>query len=276
MFPEEEGDLLTQIGFTKTQAKVYLSLLKIGKATGKTISEQSHVTRQIVYRTLDELQERGLVEKEIAMPCEFKAAPVQDGLQTLILQKFEQYKEIQQKTERFLQEIQANKGDADYEQEHKFTMINGKERLIQKIKRQHDHAQRSVDVLSTLQRWLQILQECSDNYEKALSRGVKYRVVVEEHGQEVDFPETVQDLLSKPNFELRLSRGPLKTNAAMFDCEECSFSFYPAKAMGESPLILTNHPSFVAMFEDHFENVWKHSHKFKMQNTKRKNEKRKT
>lgn len=268
VFSEENGALLTQMGFTKTQAKVYLSLLKIGKADVKTISKHSHVPRQEVYRTLSELQEMGLVEKEIALPYQFKATPIQNALQTLIMQKFEEYKEIKQKTELFLQGKQTDE-DALREQEHKLVVISGKERLIKKIKNQHDHAQRRVDVLSTLARWLQILHECFDNYEKALSRGVKYRVVVEEDNQVVAFQATVQTLLSEPNFELRVSNNPLKTNAVMFDCEEGSFSFYPSKSLGESPIIWTNHPSFLAMFEDHFENVWKSARTYKLREHKR-------
>jgi hypothetical protein len=49
----------------------------------------------------------------------------------------------------------------------------------------------------------------------------------------------------------------ISVNAAIFDGKEASFCFYPSKPLTESPIIWTNHPSFLAMFQSHFENIWK-------------------
>ncbi len=65
MFLEEESiGLLTQLGFNITQAKLYLALSKLGEADARTLSKEANVPRPEVYRTLDELQKKGLVEKE--------------------------------------------------------------------------------------------------------------------------------------------------------------------------------------------------------------------
>ena len=61
---EEDIQFLTDIGFTKTQAKLYLTLIKLGQTDGNSLGKSAEVPRQIVYRTLDELQNMGLIEKK--------------------------------------------------------------------------------------------------------------------------------------------------------------------------------------------------------------------
>ena len=55
---EEEALILTKLGFTQTQTRLYLTLLKIGNANGRTLAEHAKVPRSIVYRALDELQKK--------------------------------------------------------------------------------------------------------------------------------------------------------------------------------------------------------------------------
>ena len=254
-FKEEEALILTKLGFTQTQAKLYLTLLRMGNANGRVLAEHAKVPRSIVYRALDELQKKGLVEKEIVQPYMFSATPIQHGLQMLVNQKFEECKKIRKETNILLKKTKNRQDMSQGDQEYKLLMIDRKERIIQRMRQQHDNAKLCVDVLSTPQRWLQILNECLRNYENALSRGVQYRVVLDSCKLDIDHQKNIQVLLSKPNFHLRLS-CPLCVNAAIFDGKEASFSFYPSKPLTESPIIWTNHPSFLAMFQSYFENIW--------------------
>jgi sugar-specific transcriptional regulator TrmB len=268
-------DFLIELGFTQTQAKLYLALLKMETADGRTLSNYTNLPRPEVYRTLDELQRKGLVEKEIAQPLRFRATPIQHGLQMLMTQKFDECKEIQEKTEAFIREIEISQ-DIIEAQEHKIVMIDRKERIIQKVREQHDNAQQSVNIRTTMQRLLQFLHSSLENLVRALDRGVHYRVLVQEAVHENSLNEDIRALLSKPSFELKVTKDTCSVTAVVFDGREVNFALYPSKSISETPIIWTNHPSLIRLFQEHFENVWKHSHKFKMQNTNRKNEKRKT
>jgi sugar-specific transcriptional regulator TrmB len=229
----------------------------MGNANGRTLAERAKVPRSIVYWALDELQKKRLVEKEISQPYMFIATPIQPGLQMLVDQKFEDCKKIRKETEKFLKKTKSTQETSFGDQEYKLLMIDRKERIIQKMKQQHNSAKLCVDVLSTPQRWLQILHDCITNYEKNLSRGVKYRVVLDSCDLDLDHQKNIQTLLSKPTFNLKLSTNSLCVNAAIFDGKEATFSFYPSKPLTESPVIWTNHPSFLAMFQSYFENIWK-------------------
>ncbi len=260
----EEGDmaLLFQLGFTKAQANLYLSLLKLGRADVKNLSKNSDVARSAIYRTLGELQKMGLVEKEIALPNKFKATPIEYGLQILMIQRAKEFEHFQAKVKKFLRKAQTFQEDVLEEEEYKFIMIEGKERIIQRLRLQHDSVKSEVNILTTPSRWLQIIDSCSENYEKALERKVNYRIVLEKPEWQIDFPQEVQSFLMRPNFELRFSQGCLRSNAATFDEKEATFTFFPSKALTDSPIIWTNHPSFLSMCNDHFETEWKQSQKY--------------
>jgi hypothetical protein len=84
MAEEEIVRILTRLGLTISQSKVHLALFELKKATGKITAKHSKVARQEAYRVLDELQEKGLVEKIIARPTEFEPIPIDDCIYILI------------------------------------------------------------------------------------------------------------------------------------------------------------------------------------------------
>jgi Cd2+/Zn2+-exporting ATPase len=57
--------MLTRIGFTEYEAKVYLALLPENPATGYQISKKSGVPRSMVYETLSRLSTRGAVLESV-------------------------------------------------------------------------------------------------------------------------------------------------------------------------------------------------------------------
>jgi sugar-specific transcriptional regulator TrmB len=261
LIDEVDVQTLTQVGLTSNQAKLYIALLKAGRLSALNVSKHSKVPRQEVYRVLNELQDMGLVEKIIAIPNEFEAIPIDLGLQILISKKDDYVREIREKAKEILRETQSQPLKELKIQENKVVMIEGKHRLMQIIKSQHDNAKRSIKILSAYTRWLQILDFCFPNYCKALDRGVRYQVVIEK--PEVNsIPENVGALLTKPNFELRLRDTLLETNSAIFDGKEATINFYPPKPLSEAPLLWTDHPSLIRMCEDHFEKLWKSAHPF--------------
>ena len=56
-----ELDILTKIGFTQGEIRVYEALLKLGKSSTGKIMEKSNISSSKVYLTLDKLVHKGLV-----------------------------------------------------------------------------------------------------------------------------------------------------------------------------------------------------------------------
>ena len=79
---------LTSFGLTGNEAKVYLSLLQLSKASAAEIAKLANIPRQEVYRVLPRLEKIGLVEVIIDKPTKYLAISPHDVLNHLIgLQK---------------------------------------------------------------------------------------------------------------------------------------------------------------------------------------------
>ncbi len=252
---EDDILLLTKIGFTRTQAKVYLTLVSTGENDAKILSKRAQVPRQAAYRTLNELQEKGLVERIISLPQVYKAIPIQNALAIMVSAKANEYAEVIQKSQDILSKLEV-KEDTTRDEEYKISIVEGKETIVSKTKNAHDSAQHTIDCCTTFQRWTQMGDEIAENLKKALKRGVKYRTVLQVNDTKIHFSKTMLKIMANPDFQVRLTRNPLRVNVVIFDDKEASVSFYPSKALTESPMIWTNHPSFLIGFHDHFEKLW--------------------
>jgi sugar-specific transcriptional regulator TrmB len=256
VLPESDIDFLIQLGLTKTQAKVYLALLKLDTAKARTIYNNTEVPRPEVYRSLDELQKLGLVEKEINTPFMFHTPPLELCIQILMTKREQEHKEFQTRAKEFLQKIQKTKQPRPSRSEYNLFMIEGITRIEQLIRSQHQATRKEIDILTTSARWQRILHFCLGDYVEALERGVHYRVFVEDNNNQVGSSEEVNKLMSNSNFNLKVGKLPLKTNLAIFDQAKATINFFPSESLKESPLIVTNHPSFIEMCKDHFHRIW--------------------
>ena len=254
---ENEGpQLLCELGFTKTQAKLYLALLKFGKNDAKTLASHSNVPRTEVYRALEELQKKGLVDKQIDLPIRFVAVPPALALLNSIKKKREDIEDISEKTVDFIKCFGLTQESIDDQQEYNIMVIDGRKRILNKIKEQHDKVQHTVDIITILPRWLQILDECLDDYQKAVERGVEYRLIIGLLKDMSDLPKSVNYLIGKPNFKIKPFASVQQINSAVFDRKEATFNYHPCKNLGASPLIVTNHPSFIELTLGYFESIW--------------------
>ena len=140
-FEEYHLETLIQLGLTPNQSKLYLSLLRNGNSTGRTLSKETSFARQEVYRILEELHDRGLVEKSIATPTEFRAIKVQEAISILVL---ERTKKLEQTKERIQSLIDSYSPIAEItpQNEYKFLLIPPKslvnetrEKMFEKAKK---------------------------------------------------------------------------------------------------------------------------------------------
>ena len=78
---------LVTYGLTPVQAQAYLTLLKLGHATAKSISSSSDMNRVDIYRALRHLKKFGIVEEKLGNPTEFVAVEPEQALDILIASK---------------------------------------------------------------------------------------------------------------------------------------------------------------------------------------------
>lgn len=77
-------DNLVHYGLTPIQAQVYLTLLKLGISTAKSISRTSDLHRVDVYRALRHLRKFGIVEEKLGNPSQFISIEPNQALRILL------------------------------------------------------------------------------------------------------------------------------------------------------------------------------------------------
>ena len=255
-FTKNEGlQYLMQLGLTRMQANIYINLLLHGKAEARIIAYWAGSPRTEVYRALNELQENGLVDRELGCPLKFTAAPPSLGLQAFIDNKLHNINQMQKNLKNFSFEFESNQ-EPNPEREYKIISIEGRRRIIAKIKQQHDAAKSSIDVISFLPRFLYIANQCMENYNKAVERGVKYRIILGMPNASQDLPPEIKKAHKNEKTIVKKVVGCLGVNSVIFDQEQMNFSFYPDRGIAESPLILTNHPCLVGFAVNSFQRTW--------------------
>jgi sugar-specific transcriptional regulator TrmB len=237
-----------------------MALCSTGQTDAKTLAKQAKTPRQAAYRTLGELQQKGMVEKIIAIPQQYRAIPLHDGLSIMISAKAKEYASIAEKAQEFIQRYEVQAQLEKVQDEYSISIVEGKDTVLKKIKALTQACTKEIWLCQTFQRWVQVNSSVSDTVQDMLTKGVKYRVILEQNEGEAVFPKDLKSMLNHPNYNVRVT-DKLKINAALYDNKTGCFSVYPGKPVGETPVIVTNHPSLLIGFRDYFMNQWHESKK---------------
>lgn len=258
-FQEEDAKILMKLGLTTSEAKVYLSLLKFGQATGKALSQGSRLARQEVYRILCELHKKGLVEKVIATPTQFNPIPVEDCLQMLINQRKNEVSETELKASMLLKRFKKSSSCMLQEKESSFVLVPEKEAYRRKFKGSIDNARVSCDMLLHWECFRYGMVEDTETWEKAIKQGVKARFIVYNAKQEKTITRVIQSLSKKGSLEVRHVFTPPPATIAIFDKKETCITVSPMPSPDSTPSLWSNNLGLIAVFQDYFELKWSNS-----------------
>lgn len=258
MASQDEGvQILTQLGLTCSQARVYLALALSGMSTAKAISKVSKVAREHVYQIMPRLQELGLVEKVISVPTFFKAIPISDALFILLERRTRKTFELEAKTRDFLKNfIESKEKMTLQKKESQFILVPKKNAIIQMKKNKVEDAQTSIDCITILKRFLQIVFTYGEVINKALEKGVKIRVITQKPEDEESLPEIVKDFKKNPSYKLRYTLKPPPAVVTVYDKKEVFIITSPTADLAESPALWSNNPNLLAIVNTCFEAMW--------------------
>jgi hypothetical protein len=96
-----------------------------------------------------------------------------------------------------------------------------------------------------------------ESYESLLKKNIETQVIVSTAGETNSLETDKLQLIKKyPNFSLRITCQS-KTNILIVDKSEAIITLQPEVDLGASPVLWTNHPEFLAIFQDYFQDLWK-------------------
>lgn len=137
---ERSIDLLQQLGLKEYEAKSFVALTRLSKATAKQISEISDVPRTRVYDAVRVLESKGLVEIQHSNPQQFRAVSIEEAAETL-RSEYESRAESLRET---LQGIEPAEQEEEVDVTHEVWALTGTAATANRAKQLIDQADQEV------------------------------------------------------------------------------------------------------------------------------------
>ncbi|MCW4005011.1 MAG: hypothetical protein NWF04_00220 [Candidatus Bathyarchaeota archaeon] len=265
MIFQEEAETLTKLGLTCQQAKVYLALTMTGKASIKTIANETKIDRAHVYRVLVKLQEIGLVEKILTKPILFQASSPQETLPTLVERKAKELNEIKIKTNRILHKIKSAETEEKDRPESQFTLISGEQAKHHAFNKVFNRAQKSYDgIFIRQQDFCAYVLTCKEGSVtlNLLSRGVRIRLVIcrsEKEQMPKEVLKKIRELNKDNNFVIRYTKSSAAAMYGIVDDKEVFINTGEPCDWHKKASLWSNNPRLVALGKGYFDQMWKTS-----------------
>jgi len=264
LYREKAFNILTGLGLTSRQTKIYLALLQLDMAKAQKISDISKVRRENIYRIIPELQKMGLVEKTIGKPIMYRAIKIEDAVSILLDRKTEHINKLQKEAKTVINNFKKSKatwkGIIDKEETH-FLVIP---RNVMQIKRKRQsivNSESSIDIVTTVNRFCCIISLYFPSFKKACERGVKIRFITEKLALETasssnaEFQRIMQ-FCTLERINCRYSKQPIGNIVGIIDKKEVYINIDPSLRVEESPVLWSNHPTLIEIADHYFENLW--------------------
>jgi sugar-specific transcriptional regulator TrmB len=255
----EDVTTLKDLGLSTTQARIYRMLTHWDELSIETIAKISRVARTDLYRIIKQLESRGLVERIILNPTKFRAIPVDKGLDLLIQERHDQLQELKKRSEILRQQSRKEiKRRSIRSEKNQFLRFTGN-RIKTRIRISIETVQKDVRLVLTLARLLQGLNYFAEIVEKALNRGVEYRVIIERPYEWEVYMNQATTFINEPRFQVKFMEEPPKTIFALYDEKEVYIFQHPEETFKQSTALWSSNASLIAVMNECFETKWKSS-----------------
>jgi sugar-specific transcriptional regulator TrmB len=256
---EHAEKVLRELGLTFSQAKLYVALLKFSDAaTVNAISAFSDMARQDVYRLMEELQEIGLVERVVAKPAKFKAAPMANATSLLMEKRRDRTRELIEQATAILADFPEQSPKVMPQEKHQFLIIPKGEALVRRVEKAIKTADVKIQVINPWKETIQWLFKLHEYFQEAVERDVKIFWITECQHQNPDSNADIVDSFTQmPGFRLRTVATPVSMKMSIFDSTEVFMATHIGKHVAESPALWTDSPMMLELLKDFFDMKWK-------------------
>jgi sugar-specific transcriptional regulator TrmB len=256
MLEEGEFQTLTELGLTGRQARIFLDLLKYETSTVRSIAIVSKLARQDTYKVLDELQELGLVQRQINIPTKFAAISMHDALSILLNRKVKQTSDLEIKTRTIINSVKSQHVRTAEDEKPKLFLIPEGEIFVLKLRKAIESTQKSIDIVSSSKNLSQAMFFLIEELEIAIERGVKIRCIADATKGEDSRLEILRAPINNPSFKIRTIHNHPRTRFCIYDNKEMSVILSSKKDFAKSSLLWLNCISIVESYQDYYEMLW--------------------
>ena len=160
------------------------------------------------------------------------------------------------KTKEMISDLQNTPAKGVQEANAEFSLIFGKESIIQGIKEKLLKTQISLCVVTSQDRFSARLLEFEKSYRKMLKKGVKISIATNRHVPHEKALKIIQNLMEDSNFKVKYFDGVPSTIVTIFDNKEASVTLSETATDVVASAVWSNNPCFVALVQSYFEDKW--------------------
>jgi DNA-binding response OmpR family regulator len=260
-FLEETASELAHFGLTKTQAKIYITLIALGVASASEIAALSKIRREEVYRIIPEMEKHGIITRKLKAPRKFSAIQPETAFQLLTKTKLktmtEEIDKLRQKQAELISRLktielptQRNKCSID--------VISKQHNLFLKLIDTTQNAKRQIDAIVSLENLEYAYLNYPKNLKERLAKAIKIRVITESHEPDAFTKEIIRYSEANNNrIELRQAEK-VPFNLTIVDDNEAIWGGLQPKNKNTQDL-WTNDPTQITILKTSFESLWQKS-----------------
>jgi sugar-specific transcriptional regulator TrmB len=246
--------ILTELGLSSSQAKLFLMLAKSKSLTAKVISVVSSVSRPDVYRVMAELQEIGLVEKLIAVPEEFQAVSIEEAVSILLRRRIKKTEDLQRKGLDLVRSLNQ-KTEVEIAPKCEFILIPNKQSGYLRSERALKATSKSIYFLVSPRRMLAWLNEYGSSLEALLAKGVICKMLFPKSEVDVKLKDFAS-LRKFKSFELRISDKSPKASFTVWDEKEVLLITSVLDSAFPIATLWSNNAGLINLCLDYFDCLW--------------------
>ena len=251
-------DAMARFGFQDREAKLFLLLLRQGRATARELTRASGIDRVVAYRTLDAMRARGLVQMTPERPRRYVALSPTVLFERSLTERRRALEEDVALAHQLAEELPAIT-QAVVEGAPRFQLVTGAAAIYPFLRESVARAEKEVSVMLTYRSLRASIGARSfDALAALVRRGGRFRLLVEDDPR---LPITLKPFEAArrrfPNVELRTIK-PQRARLTVVDGREALVFVVP-----ESPhrsideiALWTDTPDFATAQRAYFEAAW--------------------
>ena len=269
---EEIERVLSELGLSEKEAKVYLYLAKKGPQKAAEISKTLKIHKVEVYRFLKYLENKALVEPTLERPTRFTASPFEQTLDSLIAERKKTAREFEEKRNSILDQWKLLKADKMPVDPERFLVLSGRANVYLKIMHLMKQTQReflsimtSVTFVSDQTRF--VAQGLEEVLRESRNRQIYARVITQIDKENADETQSFSQKVQRKHLLVEIRHlSNLKTSfvprLALRDEEEAVFFLTPRRLLmlgKDETGLWTNSKAVVFALKALFEELWQDS-----------------
>jgi len=251
---EEIVNQLVEYGLSKNEAKVVTFLAKRGAEKASVAARALRLNRTETYRTLRNLQRRGLIEASLEEPVRFQAAPFSQCLEILLTERKSKLAVLEERTavlERAFETLSVETAAPAFE---RFQVLEGRTRIGQKLLFMCENSKLQIDLMMGSSDLAGGSARVGLNTLSTLAkRGRKIRIITNIDSGSVRLVEPLQAMIAFRH--LGLTQRPV-LRASIIDDTEALLGMASDERGSDQVALWIFSRSFVRSLHTYFNEIW--------------------